>query len=358
MTATGSDGQSPSLRQRSGRTVLLTGASGIVGQALLKKLTDLEVICLTHRAPLTQPGVRIVQGDLLSPRLGLSNRTYDELLETADCVVHAAANTNFSQAESVMFQVNVEGTRNVVDFAVNARIPLYHFSTAFVALCEPNHCGTRANAYARSKAEAEEIVTRSGVQAAIVRPSRIIGDSRTGAISRFQGFHFLFDLMVRGEMQYTFAPPDAYVDFVPQDVVANVLAALIKQGVTRGEYWVTAGEASLRVERMMELCREHIFRLTGRSVARPEPIRRSYFEEVLKPALLSSMPSEMHSVLEGVIQMMDSLNLESFRTSLPDLVREFDIPAMPDPESALLRNLQYWARRRGLLKAAPLPSDA
>jgi hypothetical protein len=37
------------------RTVLLTGASGVVGRALLDRLPDMDVICLVHRRPVTGP---------------------------------------------------------------------------------------------------------------------------------------------------------------------------------------------------------------------------------------------------------------------------------------------------------------
>ena len=37
------------------RTVLLTGASGVVGHALLPRLRDLDVVCLVHRSPVSGP---------------------------------------------------------------------------------------------------------------------------------------------------------------------------------------------------------------------------------------------------------------------------------------------------------------
>ena len=49
---------------RASKTVLLTGGSGVVGQAILEKLTDTNVICLVHRADVEWPNVRSVQGDV------------------------------------------------------------------------------------------------------------------------------------------------------------------------------------------------------------------------------------------------------------------------------------------------------
>ncbi|HEY1325073.1 MAG TPA: hypothetical protein VGF32_32770, partial [Streptosporangiaceae bacterium] len=46
------------------RTVLLTGGSGVVGRALLRRLGDCDVVCLTHRSPVSGPNVTAVPGDI------------------------------------------------------------------------------------------------------------------------------------------------------------------------------------------------------------------------------------------------------------------------------------------------------
>ena len=52
------------------RTVLLTGASGVVGRALLRRLGDLDVVCLVHRSPVSGPNVTTALGDITEPMLG------------------------------------------------------------------------------------------------------------------------------------------------------------------------------------------------------------------------------------------------------------------------------------------------
>ena len=47
---------------RARRTVLLTGASGVVGRALLPRLRDFDVVCLVHRSPVSGPNVTAVPG--------------------------------------------------------------------------------------------------------------------------------------------------------------------------------------------------------------------------------------------------------------------------------------------------------
>ena len=73
------------------QTVLLTGASGVVGRALLEQLGGLDVVCLVHRSPVCKPGVTTVRGDVAEPGLGLADQAYADLAARVDAVIHCAA---------------------------------------------------------------------------------------------------------------------------------------------------------------------------------------------------------------------------------------------------------------------------
>jgi len=62
------------------RTVLLTGASGVVGRSLLQRMSDLDVVCLVHRSPVCGPDVTTVPGDIAEPMLGLGEQAYVDLV--------------------------------------------------------------------------------------------------------------------------------------------------------------------------------------------------------------------------------------------------------------------------------------
>src|SRR6516165_7615751 len=81
------------------RTVLLTGASGVVGRALLQRLGDFSVVCLVHRSPVSGPNVTTVRGDIASPMLGLAEQAYAELAAKVDAVIHCAAITDFNRSD-------------------------------------------------------------------------------------------------------------------------------------------------------------------------------------------------------------------------------------------------------------------
>lgn len=61
-------------------TILVTGASGVVGSALLRELDGHPVIALTHHKPVA---TRSVRGDITKPWLGLRPREYRELAAAA-----------------------------------------------------------------------------------------------------------------------------------------------------------------------------------------------------------------------------------------------------------------------------------
>ena len=331
--------------------VLLTGASGIVGQALLDRLVDADVTCLVHHAAVHRPGVNQIAGDLREPNLGLSPQQHHDLLTDVDWVVHCAAQTNFTESEGEIFRLNVRGTENIVTLAQAAGARFCHVSTAFARLAEGPAQGVAPNAYARSKGEAEAIVAASGLPYVILRPSRIIGDSRTGAISRFQGFHLLFDLLHRSDGLVVAGSSETYVDFVPVDSVADAIVLLLSKVPDNGAYWLTAGEDALSLRRTLDVEIAEIARLTGRMPAVPVEVSRDEYELEIRPRLFASLPRELHAMLDGFLQMMDSLNLLPFPSSYEELAC-MGLRPLPNPEATLRRNLLYWARKRGAVRVA------
>src|SRR6185436_4725632 len=163
------------------RRIFLTGASGVVGQALLAKMDPRAVTCLVRRTPIPVPGVTTVTGDISLPRFGWSSEQWRDVAAGIDCIVHAAAITDFHQPADRTMQTNVHSLENVFELAAVAKAPLFHFSTAFVR--PTRTCATGEElAYATSKREGERLVRESGLPAVILRPSIVIGDSSSGAI--------------------------------------------------------------------------------------------------------------------------------------------------------------------------------
>lgn len=324
------------------KAIFLTGGSGVLGRALREQLRQATLYCLVHRSPVDGPNVVPLTGDISRPRLGLTRSEYTELAGRIDLVIHTAAITDFEQPPDLFDRTNIDGVRNVLELARAANVPLYYIGTAFSD--GPGYFSS--NPYQRSKRAAEEIVRASDVPAVILRPSIIVGDSVTGAIGRSQGFHLLIDLLCRGLLPFVIMTPKAHIDFVPQDLVARVIAALVARSASKGDYWLTLGGRALAIRRVVDLCIEKAARLTRKTIHRPREISPDMFERLIRPVFLSALPPDIRSSLDRAVQFVKFCNIEAaFPTSLPALESELDLGQMPSPELTLMRNLEYWIGR-------------
>src|SRR5438128_9090245 len=183
-------------------TILVTGAAEVVGQALLSRLKDrneADVICLVHRRSIREhPRLRAAQGDITKPRLGLSPADYDALARRVDSVIHCAALTPAHRVVGTLEATNAGGTEEVVKLAEAGGVPLCHVSTAHVRAQVDGHPGRPSARYVASRRLAEDAVRAGSVPYLILRPSVVLGDSRTGHIASFQGFYRAAAAILKG----------------------------------------------------------------------------------------------------------------------------------------------------------------
>src|ERR1700761_5791345 len=113
--------KSPLANAALGKTVFLTGGSGLLGTALLESIHAKDVIALYNRTPLKRAGVKTLQGDICKPLLGLSRQDFEALAERIDVIVHSASVTKFGVSDAKIFETNVKGTAEVVSLARRAK---------------------------------------------------------------------------------------------------------------------------------------------------------------------------------------------------------------------------------------------
>src|SRR5262249_28751133 len=148
----------------------------------------------------TKGRIRLVTGDITAPGLGLGTSVARAFARRLTGCFHLAAVYDLAVAKDVGTRINVEGTRNVLDFLGGAsRLErLDYVSTAYVS---GTAVGTYRetdldvgqsfkNHYEETKFLAEVAVTESGLPAAIYRPAIVVGDSRTGETAKFDGPYF------------------------------------------------------------------------------------------------------------------------------------------------------------------------
>jgi nucleoside-diphosphate-sugar epimerase len=257
------------------RTVLLTGASGVIGRAIAARLSGWRVIGLVH-ADRDVPEVdEVIAGDLALPRLGLSVARWRAVAKRVDAVVHSAALTAWGRPYPEYRRINLEGTRAAVELARAAGAPVYLISTCFVhALqrCSLEELGEHnvVKPYIRSKLESERLLRESDVPHTIFRPTNVIGDSLTGASHRPQIVQALSGWICRGKAPYFPVHPGNLVDVVPLDLLADTVCSAIDACDLGREYWVTYGQDAMSVSEALAILAEHA-RAQGRPIG-PVPV--------------------------------------------------------------------------------------
>jgi thioester reductase-like protein len=243
--------------------ILLTGASGVLGGRLvveLLKSTNAMVYCISRgddfeaakekilkvvsvydpKSTLVDEYWRLVPilGNMAEDHFSFDEDDYNELAQSIDLVFHCAANVSLMASYEKLKPTNVDGTRRVVDFCLQAQAPLLFVSSYSVIGDQLYHeCTLQENqldigqtfeelGYERSKFEAESLIHKAsaeGLHWAIVRPGNIWGDSETGAYplfeTRVKGIYYemMKSLIDTG---YTYSSEEDF-DVTPVDYVAK-----------------------------------------------------------------------------------------------------------------------------------------
>ena len=242
------------------RHYFITGATGVVGSAFLKRILNRrETVTLLIRADteaLAQERlkkvvfkcgipadasrqIRLFRGDLCQPAMGLDVDGYRHLAATCTHIVHCAGNVQMNLPLQESRRQTLTMTHNVLGLMSTSDVEkkMEFVSTVGVAgrqsgrLAEAWVTGSRPfrNSYEEAKAEAEEKVREmvmSGKLITVHRPSMVVGDSGTGETVSFQVFYYLCEFL-SGARSYGIMPKfnRMKLDIIPSDYVAAVLEA-------------------------------------------------------------------------------------------------------------------------------------
>ena len=231
----------------------VTGATGFIGKRLVKKLLErngstvhflLRKESADKAAALRQYwGVSAaravaVHGDLTAKKLGVSADDIKKLKGVVDHFYHLAAVYDLSADEDSQIAVNIDGTRNTVEFAKAIEAGHFHHvsSIAAAGLYEGvfredmfEEAENYEHPYFRTKHESEKIVRKEcKVPWTVFRPAMVVGDSTTGEMDKIDGPYYFFKLIQR--MRQLLPPwmpsvglEGGRVNIVPVDFVVNAL---------------------------------------------------------------------------------------------------------------------------------------
>ncbi len=200
----------------------VTGATGFIGKRLVKTLlarrgttvhflvrpgSEDKAAALLEYWGVSKTRAIAVSGDLTAKKLGVSAEGIKALKGHIDHVYHLAAVYDLSADEESQVRVNIDGTRNLVEFAkaIDAR-HLHHVSSiAAAGLYEGvfredmfDEAEGLDHPYYMTKHESEKIVRKEcKVPWTVYRPAAVVGDSRTGEMDKIDGPYYFFKLIQR-----------------------------------------------------------------------------------------------------------------------------------------------------------------
>ena len=324
----------PSSAGDSGDVLFVTGATGLLGAGALGRLLgdvpSLRAFVLVRdprrwqrtaacRLPETVHGrVEAVVGDLRRPGLGLRPRDRREIAASATIILHAAADTRFSQTIGQARAVNVVGTRRVLELAEDCRRirRVVHVSSAFSAGCATGaipeaplpDVSEWVNPYERSKHEAESLVRRLRPDALILRPSVVVFDRATGEIPQVNAAHLALRLLYEGLVPALPGSPDTLLDFVTMDYAVDAIARLALTGPRAATLNLCAGDAALPLGELIEtswtaFACDAAWR--GRRVPEPTFVDPETFQRWTRLAVRSSDPR-----LRGACRILSAFVLQ------------------------------------------------
>ena len=243
--------------------VLLTGATGFVGRFLLAQLlqdTDAILYCLVRARTGNRAMSRVreilskwdlwreefgrrivaVPGDLGLPHLGLDEATYQSLSSRIDTIYHCATSMNHLETYEMAKSVNVQGTRELLKFAIHIRPKLInHISTLGIFSSSVGDTARVVNeetpiddeehwssgGYVASKWVSEKILMIAcarGIPCNIFRLGLVWADTQDGRYDELQHHYRLLKtcaLTGYGIRNYRYETPPTPVDYVGRAVV-------------------------------------------------------------------------------------------------------------------------------------------
>lgn len=303
------------MRAEQRQTYFMTGATGFLGQFILRDLlrAGQQVVAML-RPPLAESTQRLckqmnsmggpIEPFIESGQLKLVEGLLPEQLPEptwghTDAMVHCAAALQlFSNGNGDPYRTNVTGTQSALAWAEKHNIRRIHaVSTAYT-------CGWNSGVipeafhrpeprfqtdYERSKWLAEamlsEWATGPGRTLTVYRPSFLIGDSETGYTCQFAGFYQFARLVAVLKRQYsdptngtkTFIPlripgrPEDRQNIVPVDFCSRMIAEIILRPQYHGRiYHLTNPEGP--TNDTMKRCYEEYFGLYGGYFADPQEV--------------------------------------------------------------------------------------
>ena len=327
--------------------VFLTGANGFVGVHILYEIlnsTNNTIYCLvrgkshehsvsrlidaykfyfnTDISDLIGNKVIVVSGDIDLPNFGIDISSFNSYINNFSTIIHTAAIVKHYGSFEDFDKINIQGTKNVVDFAYAYKKRLIHISSISVSGNYLVHQDNRNiefsenslyigqhytdNVYVHSKFEAEKIVIdgmKKGLTAQIIRIGILAGRYSDGVFQQKiteNAFYSRIKSMVSlGATSEDMLEQE--IEFTPVDICAKSIVALSKSSICNNKVFNLYNPYLVKVKRLVEL-----FKNLGINV---KILSKEDFNNYLKEISSNSNTSSLSAIINDF--SYDSNNLLS-----------------------------------------------
>ena len=324
---------------------LVTGATGHIGNVLVKELVKrgerVRVLILPGEdlAPIDGVDVDIVYGNVLD------QQSLENAFQNVNNVFHLAGIISISSGnDPIVHNVNVEGTRNMMDAALRAGVKRFIYTSSIHAFKRIPHGQTidettpidpvfNIAAYDRSKAEATLAVlekVKEGLPAVIVCPTGVIGpyDYKKSELGSVMSGWLMNKVNYMIEGSYDF------VDV--RDVVQGLIMAREKGSI--GQIYILSGHL-IRVSDMWKLGQE-IF-----------SIRSTLINIPIKLAKFAAFIAELFYKATHTIPKLTRYSVETLQSNsvVSNLKARLYLGYQARPTSETIRDTMNWWKQNSSL---------
>lgn len=317
---------------------MITGASGFIGRTLAGRLREAgsEVVGMDVEA---DPSAGVVAGNVAEPG------RWKEAAAGADVVIHTAAAVTNTATRELGWRVNVLGTKNAIEAAIEAGAQRFvHFSSVRAfgdagfpdGVTEDDPVRPDRSVYVNTKIASEQVALQAHaagrIEVTIIRPGDVYGPgSRPWTIlivEAIRANQFLLPAMGRG----IFSP--VYIDNLVDGVL---LAASRPEGI--GEVFTISDGVGVPCEEFFG----HYYRMLGRSGPRTLPTAVAVGVSAIPEAFaaLAGRKTEIRRESMRYLAREGTYSIEKARTLLG-----YE-PAVDLDEG--MRRTEVWLREQGLL---------
>ena len=376
-------------------TVLLTGPTGFLGSHMIDPLLKVgtpKIFLLSRSSPngsaaeraldafnftrseseritsfqdLSPAEIKVLDGDISLPDLGLETRTIDKVRSEIGAVLNTAGIVSFEvnpDNKRQLQAVNIDGTNNLLDICEESGAELYHTGTAYLEVDKtpsrqeiseeilyPPDLKQCNHPYEWSKRAGDQAIYqhRNQVSSLIFRPTIIIGQTpegkNPGYISSITGTYGFFKALwvlrdrFKGDLHLP-GNPNAYINMIPVDWMAQKMVAIMQQGIQENSLGVDivnlAAESPLTYEQVIaafgSILNKNITINPDFNKDQASQIERIIYEQIKR--YLAYVTAELHFSIDelkkrNLNDQGQEITLDSFKKMMKKIAKEnFKIP--------------------------------